>query len=447
MATMIPAAVLDALALLQNGGYDAYLVGGCVRSLLLGVEPKDYDLATSAEPDAVLQLFHDYKTIPVGLQHGTVLVIIGGLPIEITTFRVDGSYTDARRPDQVWFTGRLEDDLSRRDLTINAMAWAPDPACPDRFDPEHVIDPFGGRADLAAGRIRCVGAASARLREDALRILRALRFAAVLGFHLETQTAAALRQLAPMLRQIAAERIMSEFSALICGIQAGPVLAEYWDVWSVFIPELQPMRAYGAAAATGLDLAAQAAQRVAGVAPVLDLRLAALLLDVGKPVAGPDHQRTGAELAGRILTRLRSDSATRDRVVRLIQMSDTLPEPTLQAVRRWLYRQTLPLAVDLCALKKADILAGPEDARQERLLQLGQVSALIDRIVTAGLCYQLSDLAVDGQDLIQSGLPRGRKVGQTLAFLLDQVIDGRLANEKQALLAAAQLAKRAPDRP
>ena len=327
-----------ALALLQAAGYEAWIVGGCVRDALLGLPPKDYDLTTSALPEETQRVFAAYPRIETGLRHGTVTVLLEGEPLEITTYRVDGAYSDARHPDGVTFTRSLRQDAARRDFTINAMAYAPGWGLQDFF---------GGQADLARGILRAVGAAEKRFREDALRILRALRFASVLDFTLEGETARAARACAPLLAAVSAERVSGELGKLLCGKAAGRVLRDYPDVLGVVLPEILPM--------VGLDhrnphhcydVWTHTTVAVDHVPPELPLRLALLLHDIGKPDTfslGEDgqghfygHPRRSVELAEGILSRLRFPRRTRERVLTLVRYHDAVLEESPQRVRRWL---------------------------------------------------------------------------------------------------------------
>ncbi|MEA4890439.1 MAG: HD domain-containing protein [Clostridiaceae bacterium] len=458
MTSVIPQPVITALRQLRAEGFSAYLVGGCIRSLLLHMPPKDYDLTTNAEPDQVLRIFRANHTIETGLQHGTVMVVIDNWPLEITTYRIDGPYTDKRRPDQVQFTRNLIEDLSRRDFTINAMAWSPFkadsqddlPASPEEraFDPADVIDPFQGRQDLAARLIRCVGAPEQRFAEDALRILRALRFAAVLDFQLEEQTGRAIHQTGKTLRIIARERIQSEFGSLICGLRAPEILRDYLDVFGVFIPELLPLKDFNQYNPHHhLDLLSHSLLVLRGVPPQTALRLAALLHDIGKPATSSrdsqgighfyGHQQKGADMARAILLRLRWDQATLVRVVHLIQYHDSLPDATPKSVKHWLHKHSPGLAHDLLILKKADILAQNPVTHQGKLNHLQEITRLADQILADEQCFTLRQLAVNGKDLLRIGCPKGRSVGNALQYLLDEVIDGHLPNEHQALLEAA----------
>ena len=459
MSENIPAGVMKALRMLHGAGFEAYLVGGCIRSLLLQTAPKDYDITTSAEPDQVLRVFQAYQTVETGLQHGTVMVVIDDWPLEITTYRVDGPYTDSRRPDLVHFTRSLREDLARRDFTINAMAWSPfsGPSAAGSaaagasrpFSPDQVIDPFDGRRDLTARLIRCVGDPVRRFREDALRILRALRFAATLDFQLDERTADAIRGQKAALAKVANERISAEFGALLCGGRAGNVLRDYLDVVAVFLPELLPLKGFDQHNPHHhLDLLTHVLQVVDAVPPEPALRLSALLHDIGKPGAQTrdeagishyyGHQQAGALISRIILERLRWDKNTINQVIHLVRHHDSLPDATLASVRRWLSRHTAETARAMLILKKADILAQSPALNAAKLAHLRQIELLTAQVTAGADCYTLQALAVDGHDLLELGCSRGPLIGRILQELLGAVIDGQVPNERQALLAAAR---------
>ena len=319
MGTIAPPAA-RALARLHEAGFEAWLVGGCVRDMLLGCAPKDYDLATSARPEETKAVFPGETVLETGIRHGTVTVLLEGMPLEITTYRVDGAYSDARHPDGVTFADNLRADAARRDFTINAMAYAPG---------RGLRDYFGGQADLRAGCLRAVGDPGTRFQEDALRILRGLRFAAVLDFSLEEETDRAARRYAPLLTKVSAERCAAELGKLLCGPAAGRILRAYPAVLGVVIPELLPMVGFAHRNAHHCyDVWTHTAVAVDHVPPRLPLRLAMLLHDMGKPDTfslGEDgqghfygHPRRSVELAEGILTRLRFPRRTREQVLCLV---------------------------------------------------------------------------------------------------------------------------------
>lgn len=423
-----------ALALLQAAGYEAWIVGGCVRDALLGLPPKDYDLTTSALPEETQRVFAAYPRIETGLRHGTVTVLLEGEPLEITTYRVDGAYSDARHPDGVTFTRSLRQDAARRDFTINAMAYAPGWGLQDFF---------GGQADLARGILRAVGAAEKRFREDALRILRALRFASVLDFTLEGETARAARACAPLLAAVSAERVSGELGKLLCGKAAGRVLRDYPDVLGVVLPEILPM--------VGLDhrnphhcydVWTHTTVAVDHVPPELPLRLAMLLHDIGKPDTfslGEDgqghfygHPRRSVELAEGILSRLRFPRRTRERVLTLVRYHDAVLEESPQRVRRWLNKLGPEVFFDLLAIQGGDA-AAQAPAYCTRLDHLRRLEALARQVLDQAPCLTVRDLAVGGEDLLALGY-RGPAIGRALRALLDQVLSETVSNEKNALL-------------
>ena len=434
-----PEQVNTALRRLREAGYTACAVGGCVRDRLMGAEPKDYDVTTAALPEQTEAVFAGERIIETGLKHGTVTVLLGGLPIEITTFRVDGGYSDARHPDAVRFTPSLTEDLARRDFPVNAMAWSPE---------DGLADPFGGADDLRNRLIRCVGDPDTRFREDALRILRALRFAAVLGFRIEERTADALHRNRALLDKVSAERIAAELCKLLCGDGVKPILLEYADVLGVVLPELLPMRGFDQRNPHHIyDVLEHTAVVVENVPPEPMLRWAALLHDSGKPATFAldakgvghffGHPKVSAALADAALRRLKLDNATRERVVLLVQYHDVQIEPTEKAVKRALGKLGEEAFFQLLALKRADNLAQSPEYRG-RLALCDQLEAIAREILRREDCFSLRDLAVKGGDLIAAGLRPGPALGAALDALLDAVIDGRVENERDALLAFLQ---------
>lgn len=387
----LPQTVKTVLSVLNEGGYEAYAVGGCVRDHLLGRVPSDWDVTTAARPEECLRLFRDYHVIETGLQHGTVTVMMQGEPIEVTTYRVDGTYSDHRHPDVVCFTHSLKEDLARRDFTVNAMAYHPN---------EGLIDPFDGEQDLQHRVIRCVGDPKRRFDEDALRILRAVRFASVLGFEVEPTTAETARALAETLHHIARERIAAEFQKLLCGKAAQAALLQFPGVIAVCVPSLQPLTANPN---MWYDRVLEVVQGEADPA----IRFALLLRDT--------NVRQATE-------QLRLDRKTADRVRLLAEAPRTLPQVSRLAVRRgaaafgtenWqLYLRMFPPA------------------------QSAALRAETEAMLRDGDCCSLQALAIDGQKLIAAGFSRGKSVGQALQFALQAVINGTLPNDEAALLQA-----------
>lgn len=439
----------DAYRLLQTlraAGHSAYVVGGCVRDSLLGRLPGDWDICTSARPDQLRAIFHDQRLILTGEKHGTVAVILHGKPYEITTYRLDGSYRDHRHPDSVQFVDDLAADLARRDFTVNAMAYAPG---------EGIIDLYGGRSDLAAGIVRCVGTPADRFAEDALRILRALRFTAKLGFALEPATAAAALAARDTLRTVSAERLYAELDGLLLAPGAGKTLAQYGEILGGVVPEIlpcigctQPGRwhcydvwQHSAAAVAALDLRGQDTRGVRV------LCWAAFLHDIAKPqcrTVGPDgaahfkgHNQRGAQTARTILRRLKAPAYLTDGAVGLIAVHDA-PLPADDAgILKLLNRSGAIFLRRLCVLKYADLdahAATPEVAA--RRAEVERFACRMDELAKTG-CYTMRQLAVNGADLMAAGIPAGPGVGATLQTLLTAVMEGRLPNERKALLEAA----------
>ena len=439
VTVQIPKTVERLLEILERNGYQAYVVGGCVRDSLLGRIPKDWDVTTSARPEEVKRIFQDagYPVLETGMRHGTVTVMAQGEPVEVTTFRVDGEYRDHRRPEQVCFTGNLKDDVSRRDFTINAMAYHPS---------RGLLDYFGGQRDCERGILRCVGNPDTRFGEDALRILRALRFSAVLGFPLEEETGkAALRQ-KEGLRDVAAERVSKELMKLLCGNNAAEVLRVYYPAVGVWIPEILPLVGREQRNPHHVyDIWEHTLHSLAHIPPVPALRLTMLLHDVAKPRCFCldkngvghfyKHASLGKDMACSIMKRLRIDNATSSLVAALIEYHDIPIEPTEKNVRRWLARLSPAVFFPLVQVMQADCLA-QAPGQEERIKQLNQLREIGERVVQEGQCLSRKELAVTGKDLQEIGIMPGIGMGQTLEWLLHEVIDGELPNERQALLTA-----------
>ena len=424
---------------LTRAGYPAYVVGGCVRDALLGVAPKDWDVCTAATPEEMQRVFALCHVVETGLKHGTLTVVVNHVPYEVTTFRVDGDYTDHRHPDQVRFVADVREDLARRDFTINAMAYHPDAG---------LVDAFHGQEDLAAGIIRCVGEPEQRFGEDALRILRALRFASVYGFALEERTARAVHSLKNTLHGVAAERIRVELGKLLCGKGAEGILRDFADVIMEVLPALAPMKDFEQHTPYHrYDVWEHTIRAVGAVAPAEALRWAMLLHDSGKPAcftlddAGRGHafghQAKSAEIAREVMALLRVDNATRDRVLTLVSRHDMTLSESPVLLRRCLHEMGEETLRQLIEVQRADEhgkgVRPPEeiDARARALL------AALDAVLATNPCVTLRQLAVRGSDLTAAGLPGGKAVGECLRCLLDRVMEDTLPNDRDALLRAA----------
>jgi len=430
----IPYTVTSALSRLSAAGFEGYVVGGCVRDMLMGREIHDWDITTNALPSEVHEVFSDNKVFDTGIAHGTVSVLTGGGVLEITTYRVDGEYTDNRHPDSVTFTRSLREDLSRRDFTMNAIAYSP---------ADGLVDPFGGQEDIKRGVIRCVGDASKRFDEDALRILRALRFASMLGFAIEENTAAASRQKSQLLKNVSAERINVELTKLLCGGGAGEVLRNYRDILAVAIPQLAPMFDFDQQNRHHIyDVWTHTIITVEALPSITELRWAALFHDIGKPASFTmdehgeghyyGHAEAGAQIANEVMHALKFDNATRERVFLLVKFHDTTVGTDEKRVKRLLGRFGEEFVRQLLLLKRADNLAQSEKYRERQQL-ITKAEALIDEIIARKDCVSLKDLAVNGRDMMELGF-EGKAIGEALQTLLDAVIDGLVPNEKTALI-------------
>lgn len=420
--------------LLEKNGYECFLVGGCVRDMLMGKEPHDIDITTDATPDEVKKVFADFHTLDIGIKHGTVTVINEGEPIEITTYRKESIYSDGRHPDSVSFSRHINDDLSRRDFTSNAIAYS---------DISGIVDPFGGIADIENKTLRCVGDPTERFKEDSLRILRALRFASVLGFNIEKETEKAMFNCRELINIVSPERIFAEISKLICGKNAGEIVSRYSDILAVALPEIKDMKGFQQHNFHHIyDVLNHTAKVVDSVYPAVDLRLAALFHDCGKPDCFSidengvghfySHASISAHKANEALQRLRCDNATREKVVKLVKIHDTPIEPDSKTVKKKLQKYGEEIFFDLIKLQRADNMGlAPEFLyRQETYDQLEEIARLI---IEENQCFSLRDLAVNGRDMINLGL-KGKDIGTVLDELLKAVIEEKCENDKESLL-------------
>lgn len=437
----IPKEAELALHTLQSRGYTAFVVGGCVRDSLLGRTPNDWDVTTSALPEEVADCFRNFRVIETGLQHGTLTVLVDGTPIEITTFRNDGIYLDHRHPVGVTFSNTVEDDLARRDFTVNAMAYHPE---------RGLVDLFGGREDLKNRVIRCVGDPVTRFREDGLRILRAIRFASVLGFSLDEKTKAAVRSEKSLLEFIAPERIREEFCKLLCGVNAENVIREYVDVIGQFLPELLACRGFEQNTKYHCyDVLEHTLCALSHASNDLFVRLAVLLHDIGKPLCYTEdengghfkgHGPVGTAMTEQILRRLRFDNRTVEIVSRLVERHDRITPAEEKAVKRLMQKMSDQEILWLLEVQRCDRLAHAKGF-DEPPASLDEVPLLMERIHASNACLSLKTLAVRGDDLLRLGIPEGKSIGDALAHLLDAVIEGTLPNEREALLSAIQKEK------
>ncbi len=416
-------------------GYEAYAVGGCVRDSILGKQPQDWDITTSAAPEQVKALFP--KTVDTGIAHGTVTVLMGGEGFEVTTYRIDGDYKDFRHPAEVTFTSNLLEDLKRRDFTINAMA----------YNKIHgLVDAFDGIGDLGRKVIRCVGDAGQRFTEDALRMMRAVRFAAQLGFQIEEGTKAAIQQLAPSLSHISAERIQAELVKLLVSDHPEEMRSLYTlGITKVILPEFDAMMQTEQNHPHHIyTVGEHTIAALTHVEPDKVLRLAALLHDVAKPLCrtvGEDglhhfygHPQEGSRMAEQILRRLKFDNDTIERVCRLVAGHDDNPPVTQRDVRRAVVRIGAEAYPAIFAIKRADILAQSAYQKAEKLEYLKAYKACWQGIMEQNQCLTLKELAVKGADLIALGIPPGPGLGKILKELLEVVLEDPKKNNKEYLL-------------
>ena len=436
----MPKNVDIAINLLQSAGFEAYAVGGCVRDSLLGKTPNDWDITTSAKPEDMKSVFVNFRCIDTGIKHGTVTVVIDGEPLEITTFRLDGEYEDNRHPKSVTFTFNLGADLGRRDFTVNAMAYSKRTG---------TVDLFGGQNDLKNRIIRCVGDPDRRFNEDALRILRALRFASALDFEIEEKTAQSLLKNRALLGNISEERIAKELLKLVCGKGAKRILTDFAPVLFEILPELQPMyknshdnphHCY--------DIYEHTLIAVESIDPEPTLRFAMLLHDCGKPAVKKfdengvahfyGHQRISAEISAQILARLKVSNKFRDEILFLVSNHDRweLYENT-EKMPRYLSKFGLDGVLNLLKVMRADVLAQSPEYRY-RLDQIADAEETAKNLAAQKPCLSLSELQINGRTLMDIGIPQGRKLGAVLAQLLDEVIDGVTKNTQEALTTRAR---------
>lgn len=422
---------------LEREGHTAWVVGGCVRDSLRGVTPNDWDIAVSSMPGETMRMMGGLRALPTGLKHGTVTVRAEGADYEVTTYRVEAEYSDGRHPDAVTFVDSIEEDLARRDFTMNAMAWHP---------VRGLCDPFGGQQDIENGLIRAVGDPHTRFTEDALRILRGLRFASKTGFVIEPATVQAMRDCAPLLEKIAAERIREELLGLLSGRFVGRVLMTYADLVTAVLPELAPMVGHGQFNPHHkFDIWEHTVRAVEAAPDDPILRMTLLLHDSGKPATFTrdergighfdGHPAVSAVIAAGITERLRFSNADRARIDLLVRYHDYPLGKEERIVRRRLARFGEENFRTLLIVKKCDCTG--QLTHPENLEMLDQTARLADRLLEQQACLSLRQLAVKGEDMLALGL-RGRRIGATLETLLSEVIDGTLENEREALLAYAK---------
>lgn len=434
----VPESVNFIIQELEKCGHEAYMVGGCVRDSMLGREPHDYDICTSATPDEILEAFPFEEIIPTGLQHGTVTILINGNPFEVTTFRIDGAYSDNRRPDSVKFTDSLIEDLKRRDFTINAMAYNPKTG---------LIDPFNGMEDIEYKKIDCVGSAKERFEEDALRILRAIRFASQLDFTIMPSTDWEIHQQYKSLENISVERINSEFCKIVSSEDFCVNLLLYQDVFSLFVPELKDMIGFNQNNPYHVyDVFDHTIHAIENCeSKDLIVRLAVFFHDFGKPHSYQDgedgyrhfkgHGKVSADITDSIMKRLRFDNETRNDVVELVYYHDATFEVGNKYVKRWLNKIGEKQFRRLLDVRRADIKGQNSNYELERIEKVNNIERLFEEVLAEESCFSLKDLAINGNDVKETmRLKEGKDIGYWLNEVLNRVIDGELENNRNDLI-------------
>lgn len=424
------------LSTLKDNGYECFCVGGCVRDSLSEKTVNDWDFTTNATPDEIEKCFSSYTTIDIGKKFGTICVVINGQNYEITTYRIDSDYKDSRHPESVSFSKNLKDDLSRRDFTVNALAYNEEVG---------VVDEYGGLDDLSLGVIRCIGNADERFNEDALRILRALRFASTYGYSIEQKTSESILRHRGNLCDIAPERITKELTKLLCGDNVDFILRRYREVFAVIIPQISGMFNFDQNTKHhNKDLWRHTVSSVKNTPPDPVLRMTMLLHDIGKPMTMhtdekgashfPNHPKLSCAMAKSILTDLRFPNDFISTVTLLIENHDNRYTPDAPMIKRCMRDLGVENTRKLLTIQRADILAQSNYKRAEKLSTLDSVVEEFERILVEKECFNLESLAVNGKDIIHLGVVKGEKIGQILRTLLDYVIDEKLKNEKDELL-------------
>lgn len=420
---------------LNKNGFEAYVVGGCVRDSLLGKEPKDWDICTNALPEQTQKIFSAYNVILTGLQHGTITVMLNNVGYEITTYRIDGDYSDGRHPDSVKFTKNLELDLSRRDFTINAMAFS---------ESEGIVDLYNGISDLKKGIIRCVGTPTERFSEDALRIMRAMRFASVLNFKIEDKTSKAMKELYQNLDKVSKERINVELSKLLLGKGSKKILEKYDYIIGYIIPEVQSMIGFEQNNPNHCyDVWKHTVEVVNNIKENdLPLKLAGLFHDIGKPLVYTEtngvghfygHAKKSGELTEEILKNLKYSNEIIDEVLLLVKYHDVDIALTNSFIRRMLNKLGENDFRKLFSLRRADILGQSMYKRREKLLELDRLEEMFNNFKIEEECFSLKQLELNGKDLISMGIKPGPQMGNILNVLLEKVINEELENNKEVL--------------
>lgn len=430
---------LRAIKTLNGAGYEAYSVGGAIRDIIMGNTAHDFDVTTSATPEEMKRVFKDERVIETGIEHGTLTFVIDGESVEITTYRLDGKYSDNRHPESVEFTRNLENDLVRRDFTMNALAYNP--------ISDTLVDLFGGRKDIENKVIRAIGEPEKRFTEDALRILRAIRFSSVLGFEIEDETREAMLKCAPLLANISKERIATELNKLLCGKNVKNAILKNYEILSYILPELGKMHGFDQKNSWHIyDILTHTAVVVESIAPIPHLRLMALLHDIGKVHTFTvdergvghfyGHNKVSAERAREFFNEYKYDNFTKDRACGIIALHDTPIEENSVYIKKRMNRMGRDAFFELLQLQMADNLA--QNPQKVNMAHFDSVRKIADEIIVGEECFSLKNLKINGSDLIENGYEAGKKIGEILDFLLNEVIEEKIKNEKSELLKRAK---------
>lgn len=440
MNIVLPKNVKTIIKILNTHNYEAFIVGGCVRDSVIGLTPHDWDICTNAKPEEIKKCFENFNTFDSGIKHGTISVVLDGEVFEVTTYRIDGTYSDNRRPDSVTFTSDITQDLARRDFTINAMAYN---------EKRGLIDPYGGRNDLSDKIIKCVGNPDFRFNEDALRIIRALRFASVYNFEIDDETAKSIHKNADLLNNIAVERISVELNKLLSVNGAEKILNNYRDVIAVFIPEIKPMFDYNQHTKHhNRDLWHHTIYAVKSIDNTPLLRMSMLLHDIGKPKACKrdedgtchfkGHPKYSAEMAENILRRLKYSNDFIETCITLIKYHDVRFSGSKRQLRHVMSAIGDKNVELLLKIQRADIMAQSDYKHKEKLEKLDLACQTYKEILADKDCFTLKQLKINGNDIKNLGLSEGIKIGKILKILLGLVIEDKIENEKSALIKKAE---------
>ena len=440
MNIVLPKNVKTIIKILNTHNYEAFIVGGCVRDSVIGLTPHDWDICTNAKPEEIKKCFENFNTFDSGIKHGTISVVLDGEVFEVTTYRIDGTYSDNRRPDSVTFTSDITQDLARRDFTINAMAYN---------EKRGLIDPYGGRNDLSDKIIKCVGNPDFRFNEDALRIIRALRFASVYNFEIDDETAKSIHKNADLLNNIAVERISVELNKLLSGNGAEKILNNYRDVIAVFIPEIKPMFDYNQHTKHhNRDLWHHITYAVKSIDNSPLLRMSMLLHDIGKPKACKrdgdgtchfkGHPKYSAEMAETILRRLKYSNDFIETCITIIKYHDVRFSGSKRQLRHVMSAIGDKNVELLLKIQRADIMAQSDYKHKEKLEKLNLACKTYKEILADKDCFTLKQLKINGNDIKNLGVSEGIKIGKILKILLGLVIEDKIENEKSALIKKAE---------